>query len=429
MSYSPVPARTRPFRYAGFWSLAACLALSGPHDGPLRAGFGIAFCLLWPPLVDWLSRRLARRQAAEPGRRGDGQAMPRRRRYGHAAYPVESAVVATVLVMIQPPLLAGFTTLLCLLAGASALGGWRLLVASALSLVPALGLQLALAAGTAAPWPAPSTPPAADLLALAMLLVFAVALAQVSYRQAMRLASQRRSLAERSMRLERLAGRMQRYLPPSLRTRLTAAPDAPCRWERRWLTVVFVDLVGFTELSERLDAEPLARLLDDCLGTLIPQVERRGGEVSKLLGDGLLALFDGDQRQPAARAALAFCGEAPGRLQQLAERWRAAGEPVALQLRAGVASGYCTMGDRGGADRLDFTLVGPPVNLASRLQGQADIDGTLMDLATAALAGVDRRPDAVRRVRLRGLGEIPAYPLDRVGDGGDASAPEVARVC
>jgi hypothetical protein len=63
------------------------------------------------------------------------------------------------------------------------------------------------------------------------------------------------------------------------------------------------------------------------------------------------------------------------------------------------------------------------------LQGQADIDGALMDLATAALAGVDQRPGAVRRLQLRGLGETPAYGLDRIGAGGDAAAPDVPRAC
>src|SRR5690606_37314905 len=116
----------------------------------------------------------------------------------------------------------------------------------------------------------------------------------------------------------------------------------------------------------------------------IPAAEAGGGEVSKLLGDGVLVVFG--LREPAERrdlveAALTFCGELPALLAELAGRWRRRGEPVALQVRAGIASGFCTLGDRGGADRLDFTLIGPPVNLASRLQSHAGPGGVPLDEA------------------------------------------------
>jgi class 3 adenylate cyclase len=176
--------------------------------------------------------------------------------------------------------------------------------------------------------------------------------------------------------------------------------------------VSFVDLVGFTELSERLEAELLASILDEYLAALIPAVERRGGEVSKLLGDGMLLVFDprdDDNRRAAVDSALAFCGELPELLSRLAVRWRDRGEPVALQMRAGIASGFCTLGDRGGTDRLDFTLIGSPVNLASRLQACASVNGVLMDEASAALAEATHPLGPPRILQVKGLGAMPAY--------------------
>lgn len=409
--------RTRPFRYAGFWSVAICLAVAGCAEGrgPLRLGCGIAFCVFWP----WLADRVHRPRAARlPAARAE-----------HIRYVLECALVGVVFGSLGAPLLALFLTLVCLLSGAIALAGRRLLLPASLAMLPGLWAGAVLHP----PLWAASTP-VADGFALAVMLAFSLALGHLAFRQAQRLDAHRLVLASRSSELERQNGRMSRYLPPSLRQRLRTAPDAPAAWERRWLTVVFVDLAGFTTLAERLDPEALARVLDDCLGALIPAVERHGGEVSKLLGDGLLAVFGAvgepggaDHRQALARCALAFGREAPSLLEDLAAGWRARGEPLRLHLRCGIASGYCTLGDRGAEGRLDFTVVGAPVNLASRLEALAELDGVLMDAASAALAGTDATPGTARRVEPKGLGERIAYvapaPAAALAGGAEGEAP------
>lgn len=390
--------RTRPFRYGGFWTLGGCgLLTAGPMpDGEARSAAqlaaGVGFCALWP----WMADRLrARGPAGDPVR------------FEMPAYWGECALVGLVLAWASLPPLPFFAAALCLLAGATALAGIRLLLPATAGLLGGASVGAWLSPQLTA-----ASTPAADLLALMVALGFSLALGHLSHGQAQRLAGHRRSLAEKSAALERLNGRMQRYLPPSLRDRLSRAPDEPCDWERRWLTVTFVDLVGFTELSERLEAEPLASILDEYLSALIPAAEGRGGEVSKLLGDGVLVVFGlrdgGDRRVPVA-AALEFCRELPALLGDLAGRWRARGEPVALDMRAGIASGFCTLGDRGGAGRLDFTLIGPPVNLASRLQNHAGVNGVLMDEASAALAEAEHRLEAPRVLQVKGLGALPVY--------------------
>jgi class 3 adenylate cyclase len=304
----------------------------------------------------------------------------------------------------------------CLLGGATALAGWRLL----------LGAAAALAAGAwggagLAPVLTPVSALAVDAGAMVLILGFALAMATQSFRQAQRLDAHRRALAERSAELERINRRMQRYLPRSLRDRVSRRPEEPCRWERRWLTVVFVDVAGFTELAELADAESLAAILDDYLAAMAEAAERCDGEVSKVLGDGVMVAFgmQDAERRAAVAAALEFCLALPDLLRRLAGRWRERGDLVELQTRAGVASGYCTLGDRGGAARLDFTLIGPPVNLASRLQVQAAVGGVLVDAATAALAPADGPLGPRRYLPIKGLGRTPVHGLV------DPSAPSV----
>jgi class 3 adenylate cyclase len=390
--------RTRPFRYGGFWLLGVgCGLLTGPWlAGEARTWVqlvaGSAFCGVWP----WAADRLRARGPA-------GSAI----RFEMRLYVAECALAGLVLTWVSLPPLAAFAAAVCLLAGATALAGGRLLFPAAAAL---------LVGASVGAWLSPQltavSTAGTDMLALVLVFGYALALAYVSFGQAQRLDAHRLSLAEKSALLERINERMRRYLPPSLRARVIRAPDQPCRWERRWLTVSFVDLVGFTELSERLEAELLASILDEYLAALIPAVERRGGEVSKLLGDGMLLVFDprdDDNRRAAVDSALAFCGELPELLSRLAVRWRDRGEPVALQMRAGIASGFCTLGDRGGTDRLDFTLIGSPVNLASRLQACASVNGVLMDEASAALAEATHPLGPPRILQVKGLGAMPAY--------------------
>jgi class 3 adenylate cyclase len=399
--------RTRPFRYAGLWSMAtiALLSIRGEADAPgaWQLGIGAAVCLAWPVLVDVWRRRWPPPSGAEP-----------LARYDCVAYTVECAALALLVAWMAVPPLAALAALLCLLAGALALAGPGLLGAALAAVALGAGAGLALAPT----WRIVGVS-AADAVAAGLLFGFGIGLAHLAFRQTRRLDAHRLALARRSAELERLTGRMERYLPPSLRTRLAAAPEAACAWERRWLTVAFVDLAGFTELADRLEAEPLARLLDDYLAALVAAAERHGGEVSKLMGDGVLVAFGGRGdagRRDRADAALAFCAAVPALLGSLAGRWRERGELVTLAMRAGIASGYCTLGDRGGAGRLDFTLVGSPVNLASRLQSMAMADGVLVDAATAALTTDRQALGQGQALEVKGLGPQLVYPVaaDRV---------------
>lgn len=129
------------------------------------------------------------------------------------------------------------------------------------------------------------------------------------------------------------------------------------------------DLRGFTSLSDRLPAGELIELLDDYFDAVTSPITQRGGEVLKFVGDGLLAIFatSADGERTPAEAALAAGEEALARLEALNERRRQAGLAL-IRVGIGLHVGTVYYGNVGAVDRLDFTAIGPAVNLVCRLE-------------------------------------------------------------
>ncbi len=165
--------------------------------------------------------------------------------------------------------------------------------------------------------------------------------------------------------------------------------------ERRVVTVVFADLVGFTALSESLDPERVKNLVDGCFRRLGEDVVAFGGRVDKIVGDAIVALFGApvaheDDAERAVRAAL--------RMQEsLVEH--AAEVGVALQLRVGVNTGEVVVGRVGGGD---YTAMGDVVNTASRLQSLADPGSVLVGASTHAVTSGVVQYEAVGDLSVRG---------------------------
>jgi len=134
-------------------------------------------------------------------------------------------------------------------------------------------------------------------------------------------------------------------------------------------TVMFTDIRGFTAMSERLEPEEVFEFLNDYLGRMIDVIAARGGIIDKFLGDGILAVF-GLPVQTASHAADAF-GAAMDMRRALAEmnRHRAAAGRDAVRIGIGMHSGQVIAGNVGSAKKLQFTVIGDTVNLASRIEG------------------------------------------------------------
>jgi adenylate cyclase len=130
------------------------------------------------------------------------------------------------------------------------------------------------------------------------------------------------------------------------------------------------DLRGFTERSDRLPGERMIAILDALFDAQANAINQHGGEILKFIGDGLLAMFpiaDPGQAADAARRALEAALEAQAAVGRLSEHAALAGE-AALKIVVALHAGSALYGNIGAANRLDFTVIGPAVNLVSRVE-------------------------------------------------------------
>jgi len=166
------------------------------------------------------------------------------------------------------------------------------------------------------------------------------------------------------------------------------------------------DLRGFTDLSERLPADRVVALLNAYFERQAAPIRAFGGEVLKFIGDGLLAIFpiDGGDAGAAMRQALRAARSALGSVTALRQKAEATGEPapaigIALHL------GPVDYGNIGAPDRLDFTVIGATVNLASRLEGLCKPLGVPLILSAEAAAFAGEPVAALPEQRVPGIAE------------------------
>lgn len=183
----------------------------------------------------------------------------------------------------------------------------------------------------------------------------------------------------------------------------------------------FSDIRGFTALSDSISPEALIRMLNEVFECQVTAIQRRGGEVLKFIGDGLLAIFPtAEAKSPAAICdeALEAAKDAFVALDALNQRRREKGEmPVRFGLSLHI--GDVAYGNIGGAGRLDFTCIGPAVNLAARLEGLTS--QLKRDIVTsAAFAALATQPmEPIGSFTLKGVSQAEAVyaPLGKTSAG------------
>jgi class 3 adenylate cyclase len=177
-------------------------------------------------------------------------------------------------------------------------------------------------------------------------------------------------VADQVSQLEQL-GRLRRFFSPQLAELIVAGgADDPLQTHRREVTVVFLDLRGFTAFAETAEPEEVMGVLREYhaeMGTLILQHE---GTLERFTGDGMMIFFNdpvpvADPAERAIRMALAM----RDRVRHLSIGWRKRGHDLALGV--GIAQGYATIGAIGFEGRWDYGAIGTVTNLAARLCGEA----------------------------------------------------------
>ncbi|PSB25733.1 response regulator [Stenomitos frigidus] len=179
---------------------------------------------------------------------------------------------------------------------------------------------------------------------------------------------------------------LKRFLPPSLVQRAARGELVlDLRPEPRMVTVLFSDIIGFTQLSNTLRSRRVAELLNEYLAEMTRAVFDNGGTVDKFMGDAILALFGSPEEMTPneqVRRAIAAARQMQRSLHLLNKRWQEQGISQ-VQFRCGIHQGTAVVGMFGGAERSDYTAIGPSVNIASRIQEAAEPDCILVSAAVA----------------------------------------------
>ena len=222
-------------------------------------------------------------------------------------------------------------------------------------------------------------------------------------------------------------GELRRFLPQQVADGLLAGDLQPDQAvQRRRITVLFADMVGFTDLAETLDPEELAHVLNEYLREMTAVAVAEGGTLIDFAGDGLLVIYgapngtpEDEQAAHAIQTALAM----RDRVRALAAALRSRGVPAEVQVRVGVNTGHCTVGVFGSDVMRAYKAVGLAVNIASRLQAEAEPGSILCGFRTYAV--VEDRVRAVRREPLTVKGAsrpVEAWEILELLEGGEDDA-------
>ncbi|MEL6880208.1 MAG: response regulator, partial [Cyanobacteria bacterium J06607_10] len=174
---------------------------------------------------------------------------------------------------------------------------------------------------------------------------------------------------------------LQRFLPPSLVQKANeGALQLDLRPEPRLVTILFSDIVGFTQLSNTLRSRRVAELLNEYLETMTHAIFNNGGTVDKFMGDAVLALFGAPEEMSPneqVKRAISAARQMYSDLDTLNQRWAEQGiGPV--KFRCGIHQGTAVVGMFGSSERSDYTAIGPSVNIAARIQEAATAETILV---------------------------------------------------
>ena len=193
-------------------------------------------------------------------------------------------------------------------------------------------------------------------------------------------------LSEQSARMEDLSKQLAKYLSPQVyQSIFEGRQEVKIASTRKKLTVFFSDIADFTETADRLESEELTAILNQYLTEMSRIALKHGATIDKYVGDAIVIFFGDPETRGVTEDALAcvkMAIEMQERMSELQAVWREAGISKPLECRMGIHTDYCTVGNFGSDDRLDYTIIGRGVNTASRLESLATPGSVLISFET-----------------------------------------------
>jgi len=191
--------------------------------------------------------------------------------------------------------------------------------------------------------------------------------------------------------LQKASDRLSKYLSPQICEQIFSDIEFDTGTGRKKLTIFFSDIVNFTSITESMEAEELSGFLNFYLTNMCEIALEYGGTIDKFIGDSVMIFFGDPQSKGPEQDALACCNMGLEMLAFVEKNEELFKEqfnfPEKLEIRIGVHSGVCSVGNFGSDQRLDYTVIGRAVNVAARLEQAAPKNSMLFSNSTKSLLG------------------------------------------
>jgi class 3 adenylate cyclase len=221
-------------------------------------------------------------------------------------------------------------------------------------------------------------------------------------------------------KLQIASEQLSKYLSPQICEKIFSGVEFSAKSARKKLTIFFSDIVGFTTLSEQMEAEDLSNFLNFYLTNMCDIALKYGGTIDKFIGDSIMIFFGDPDTKGAREDAIGCCNMAMEMLTFLESNQQHFQDmynfPEKLDIRIGIHNGLCNVGNFGSAQRLDYTAIGRAVNVASRLEQAAPKNSILISSAVRNLVKNNFETSAPTEVKAKGIDKpIASYVVIRQG--------------
>ncbi len=215
--------------------------------------------------------------------------------------------------------------------------------------------------------------------------------------------------ANRAEMLQALSNKLSKYVSPQIYESIFSGhSEVKIGSSRKKLTVFFSDIVNFTGTTEQLESEDLTWLLNTYLKEMSDIALEYGATIDKYVGDAIMIFF-GDPTslgvEQDAKQCVAMAVAMQRRVKTLQSEWRALGITKPFDIRVGIHTGFCTVGNFGTENRMDYTIIGSSVNLASRIESLASPGGICVSEDTWLLVNKYYDGDLVDTITPKGMNQ------------------------
>ncbi len=330
----------------------------------------VPFAMLWPHIVYFVVRSLKLTES------------PSAREY---SVLIDAVFIGAVLVLVDFSLTVTLFSIVMAVFSYIVVGGMRLFVmGTLLTIISTLISTMVLGLDFAG-----TEPVIVSLIAGIGTGIYVSVTAYYTHQQAKALVKAKSQIQHQREQSISLSHKLAKYLSPQVwQSIFTGERDVRLETQRKKLTIFFSDIKGFTELSEEMEPEGLTELLNTYFNEMSQIALKYGGTIDKFVGDSIMIFFgDPTSRGPKedTLACVAMAIEMRKHMKILRQKWQSQGIKTPLQIRIGISTGYSTVGNFGAENRMDYTIIGKEVNLASRLEALAEPGEILISYETFSL--------------------------------------------